>query len=57
MIVPSLSTWLVGSAIVVLSSALLWYLTDEAYELASWRRRASVPAEDPKGTPVLEEAA
>ena len=56
MMMPSWPIWLIGGAVVILFSVLLLYLADEAHEVASSSRRASLPA-DPKDTSVLKDAA
>jgi len=56
MMMPSWPIWLIGGAVVMLFSVLLRYLADEAHEVASSSRRASLPA-DPKGNSVLKDAA
>ena len=42
MIMPSLMTWVVGAAVVVIASLILRYLANEAHEVARSRGRASV---------------
>jgi hypothetical protein len=42
MMMPSLLTWVVGAAMLVVASILLRYLANEAHELARSRGRASV---------------
>jgi hypothetical protein len=56
MMMPSCPIWLIGGALIILFSVLLRYLADEAHEVASSSRRASLPA-DPKSTSALKDAA
>ena len=45
MIMPSLLTWVIGAAVLVVLSVVLRYVANEAHELARSRGRASVAAE------------
>jgi hypothetical protein len=45
MIMPSLVTWVIGAAVLVVLSVLLRYVANEAHELARPRGRASIAAE------------
>jgi hypothetical protein len=45
MIMPSLLTWVIGAAVLVVLSVLLRHVANEAHELAWSRGRASVAAE------------
>jgi hypothetical protein len=57
MIIPSLLTWVVvGAVVLVVLSVLLRYVANEAHELARSRGRASVAAE-PKSAGTFRQAA
>jgi len=56
MIMPSLLTWVVGAAVMVIASLLLRFLANEAHELARSRGRASA-ATGPKGSSTYKKAA
>lgn len=56
MMIPSLLTWVIGAAVLVILSVLLRYVENEAHELARSRGRASVAAE-PKGAGTFRKAA
>jgi hypothetical protein len=51
MIVPSLFTWAIGAAVLVVLSVLLRYVANEAHELARSRGRA-LAVREPKGSSV-----
>jgi hypothetical protein len=53
MIMPSLLTWAIGAAVLVVLSVVLRYVANEAHELARSRGRASAVRE-PKGLSVPE---
>ena len=56
MIMPSLLTWAVGAAVLVVASLLLRFLANEAHEVARARGRALV-AQEPKGSNAYDKAA
>ena len=56
MIMPSLLTWMVGAAVLVVASLLLRFLANEAHEVARARGRASV-ATGPKNSSSYKNAA
>jgi hypothetical protein len=56
MIMPSLLTWVVGAAVLVIASLILRYLANEAHEVARSRGRASV-APGPKSASTDKKAA
>ena len=56
MIMPSLLTWMVGAAVLVVASLLLRFLANEAHEVARARGRALV-AREPKGSNAYDKAA
>jgi hypothetical protein len=56
MIIPSLLTWVIGTAVLVLLSVVLRYVANEADEVARSQGRASVAAE-PKGAGTFRKAA
>jgi hypothetical protein len=56
MIMPSLLTWVVGAAVLVVASLLLRFLANEAQEAARARGRALV-AREPKGSNGYDKAA
>jgi hypothetical protein len=56
MIMPSLLTWVVGAAVLVIASLILRYLANETHELARSRGRASV-APAPKSSSMHRKAA
>jgi hypothetical protein len=56
MIMPSLLTWVVGAAVLVIASLLLRFLANDAHELARALGRASV-APGPKSSSTEREAA
>jgi hypothetical protein len=43
MIMPSLLTWVIGAAVLVVLSVMLRYLANEAHDPARTRARASIP--------------
>jgi hypothetical protein len=45
MFMPSLTTWVIGAAVLVVLSALLRYVANEAHEVALKRRRTSFSGE------------
>jgi hypothetical protein len=56
MIMPSLLTWVIGAAVLVVASLLLRFLANEAHELARALGRASV-ATEPKSSSTYKKAA
>ena len=56
MIILSLLTWVIGTAVLVLLSVVLRYVANEADEVARSQGRASVAAE-PKGAGTFRKAA
>jgi hypothetical protein len=56
MIIPSLLTWVIGTAMSVVLSVLLRYAANQAHELNRSRGRASVAAE-PKSAGTFRKAA
>ena len=56
MIMPSLLTWVIGAAVLVVCSVMLRYVANEAHELARSRGRASI-ATEPKGASMSRKAA
>ena len=56
MTMPSLLTWVIGAAVLVVLSVLLRYVANEADEVARSQGRASVAAE-PKGAGTFRKAA
>jgi hypothetical protein len=55
-IMPSLLTWVVGAAVLVIASLVLRFLANEAHEVARARGRASL-ATGPKGSSTYKKAA
>ena len=56
MIIPSLLTWVIATAVLVVLSVVLRYVANEADEVARSQRRASVAAE-PKSAGTFRKAA
>jgi hypothetical protein len=56
MIIPSLLTWVIGTAVLVVLSVALRYVANEADEVARSQGRASV-APEPKGAGTFRKAA
>jgi hypothetical protein len=56
MIMPSLFTWAIGAAVLVILSVILRYVANEAHKLARSRGRASV-VQEPKGSSPCRKAA
>jgi hypothetical protein len=56
MIIPSLLTWVIATAVLVVLSVVLRYVANEADEVARSQGRASVAAE-PKGAGTFRKAA
>jgi hypothetical protein len=56
MIIPSLLTWVIGTAVLVVLSVVLRYMANEADEVARSQGRASVGAE-PKSAGTSRKAA
>ena len=56
MVIPSLSTWLIGAAVVVALSIVLRIVTNNARELARSRARASAHAQPADGNPSRKAA-
>jgi hypothetical protein len=56
MTMPSLLTWVIGAAVLVVLSVLLRYVANEAHELARSRGRASIAVE-PKSASMSRKAA
>jgi hypothetical protein len=56
MIMPSLMTWVIGAAVLVVLSVLLRCVANEAHELARSRGRSSAAAE-PTGAVAFRKAA
>jgi hypothetical protein len=56
MIMPSLLTWVVGAAVLVIASLILRYLANEAHEVARSRARGSV-APGPQSSSTYNKAA
>ena len=56
MIIPSLLTWVIGTAVLVVLSVVLRYVANEADEVVRSQGRASVAGE-PKGAGTFRKAA
>jgi hypothetical protein len=56
MVMPSLLTWVIGAAVVVILSVVLRTVANDAQRLARSRARASIPAEPAKGNTSKEAA-
>jgi hypothetical protein len=55
MTMPSLLTWVIGAAVLVVLSVLLRYVANEAHELARSRGRASI-AREPESASMSRKA-
>jgi hypothetical protein len=56
MVMPSLLTWVIGAAVVVILSVVLRTVANDAQRLARSRARASIPAEPANGNTSKEAA-